>query len=429
MAMQSLSDHSSLILLIAILFTGLLSCSYLAWRLRKSRSQRPAAWLAALFLLFAAIPLQAWVRQILRHRAIDNPRTVAFQSLANAANPEARTTATASLFGPDASPAQVRNVQQEFGPDFAKAVGAWADSSPNTASTILALYPTEAAAARGFHGYLRYHGIPRDRTSDGHLGLLYDRPVGGRLFALRHRKLVGIWIADSDTSLRTAVQEAGIPLPAGSALNPPDAMPPGLWDRYADVFLLGPPCVVCLLFLLTRGLSWAGGEPPRAGTEPAPLQQLVSVLNSLNELSLPVRIRPADSPQEFIAEWRLDVPRWRHLAVANRIPRLRRIRLSLDADSHRVVGVEQTAEWCPEEPTGQPATDWRTNPWLVFFLRPLRRSPGIVYDAHGIPHTDTSARFEMRTTEFRDPLISVITRCGWEWRPLLSDRTKRGRGA
>lgn len=424
--MLRLTEHTSEITLITTLTLGLLCCSWLTWRLRNSRSKRPVAWLAAVFLLCAALPMQAWVRELLRNRAIDAPRTVAFQILADTAHPEARSAAVTSLFGTDASPAQLRNVQQEFGPDFAKALGAWADSGANTASTILALYATEADAARGFHGYLRYHGIPWDKTADGHLGLLRDRPVGGRLFALRHRKLVGIWMADSDTSLRAAVQESGITLPPDSVLNPPEARQTGLWDQHADVILLGPLFAVCLLFLCTRGLSWAGSEPPRAGTSPAPPQQLATFLERLNELSLPIRIRAADSPQEFIAEWRLDVPHWRHLAVANRIPRLRRIRLSLDPDSHRVVGLEQTAEWSPEEPTGQPATGWRTNPWLVFFLRPLRRSPGIVYDAHGVPHSDTSARFEMRTTEFRDPLISIVTRCGWEWRPLLSDRTKRG---
>jgi len=423
--MRRLAENTSLITLITLLILGLLSCCWLAWRLRKSRSKRPVTWLAAVFAVCAALPLQAWVRQLLRNRAIDAPRTVAFRALANTAHPEARTAAATALFGPDASPAQLRNVQQEFGPDFAKALGAWADSGVNTASTILALYPTEADATRGFHGYLRYHGIPRDRTADGHLGVLYDRPVGGRLFALRHRKLVGVCMADSDASLRTAVQESGITLPPGSALHPPDATPLGFWDKHADLILLGPLFGVCLLFLGTRGLSWAGSEPPRAGTTPAPPQQLATFLQRLNELSLPIRIRPAESPQEFIAEWRLDVPHWRHLAVANRIPRLRRIRLSLDPETHRVVGLEQTAEWSPEEPTGQPATDWRTNPWLVFFLRPLRRSPGIIYDAQGVPHSDTSARFEMRTTEFRDPLISIVTRCGWEWRPLLLERTKR----
>lgn len=424
--MLHLTEHTSQITLITLLILGILSCSWLAWRLRKSRSKRPVAWLAAVFLLCAVLPFQGWVRQLLRDRAIDAPRKAAFQALANTAHPEARTAAARALFGSDASPAQLRNVQQEFGPHFAKALGAWADSGVNTASTILALYPTEADATQGFHGYLRYHGIPRDKSADGHLGLLYNRPVGGRLFALRHRKLVGIWIADSDASLRTAVQESGITLPLGSALYPPEAAPPGFWERHADLVLLGPVILFGLLFLGTRGLSWAGGEPPRAGTTPAPPQQLATFLQRLNELSLPIRIRPAESPQEFIAEWRLDVPHWRHLAVANRIPRLRRIRLSLDPDSHRVVGLEQTAEWSPEEPTGQPATGWRTNPWLVFFLRPLRRPPGIVYDTHGVPHSDTSARFEMRTTEFRDPLISIVTRCGWEWRPLLSERTKRG---
>jgi hypothetical protein len=427
--MLRLTDHTSPILLLILLTLGVLSCSYLAWRLRKSRSKRPVVWLAGVVLLCASLPSQAWVRQILHHRAIDGPRITAFRALADPTQGEARTAATTALFGPDTSPAQLRNVLQEFGPDFANALGAWADSGVNTASTILALYPTEADAARGYHGYLRYHGIPRDRTSDGRFGLLHDRPTGGRRFVLRHRKLVGIWMADSDASLRVAVQESGITLPIGSALIPPDAKPPGLWDQYADLFVLGPPFTLGLMLLGTRGLSWAGGESPRAGTSPAPPQQLASSLNRLNELSLPIRVRPADSPNDFIAEWRLDVPHWRHLAVSNRIPKLRRIRLSLDPASHRVVAIEQTAEWSPEEPTGQPSTGWRTNPWLVFFLRPLRRSPGIVYDAHGVPHSDTSARFEMRTTEFRDPIISIITRCGWEWRPLLADRPKRGQRA
>lgn len=423
--MTRLTEHTSQVLLLVFLGLGLLSCSYLAWRLRKSRSKRPVIWLAGLFLLCAAIPFQAWVRHILRHRAIDGPRTAAFRSLAAPTPGEARTAATTALFGPDASPAQLRNVVQEFGPDFARAIGAWADSGVKTASTILALYPTEEAATSGYHGYLRYHGIPRDRTSDGSLGLLYDRPTGGRLFALRHRKLVGIWMADSDASLRTAVQESGITLPPGSALIPTETKPLGVWDQYGELLVIGPLFALGLMLLGTRGLSWAGGESPRPGTEPAPPQLLASSLNRLNDLSLPIRVRPANSPNDFIAEWRLDVPHWRHLAVANRIPKLRRIRLSLDPASHRVVGVEQTAEWSPEEPTGQPSTHWRTNPWLVFFLRPLRRSPGIVYDANGVPHSDTSARFEMRTTEFRDPIISIITRCGWEWRPLLADRTKR----
>lgn len=134
--MLRLTEHTSEITLITTLTLGLLCCSWLAWRLRKSRSKRPVAWLAAIFLLCAALPMQAWVRQILRNRAIDAPRTVAFQILADTAHPEARSAAVTSLFGADTSPAQLRNVQQEFGPDFAKALGAWADSSANTASTI-----------------------------------------------------------------------------------------------------------------------------------------------------------------------------------------------------------------------------------------------------------------------------------------------------
>lgn len=399
--------------LIAVLVTGSLASLLLATLLRHARSRRHAGWLLGLTLLIAAQPASRIVDEAIRARAIDHPRRVQFTGLRPNVEPGVRLKALRALFGEDADPDTLRDVRQEFGIAFAGASDAFATGAER-GGTILAQFPSRAAALAGYRGYLEYHGIPYDRTADGSLGVLVSRPAGGRLLALRHRQVVGVFSGATDEVLRGLVRETGIPLTKATALVG-EAPARG---RIADwVWLWTGFLALGGIVYVVRGLSWAASEPGKASVAPAGAEALARRLEGLNGAYLPVRIR-ATSPTELTAEWRLDQSTWLELATANRIPHLRRIRIRLDPSRQVARAFEEICPWTQGDRVEGKPTGWSLYPWLLFHRRERNTTPGVRFDAEGWPHSDPASRFTMDPSELRDPMIALITRAGWTWRPL-----------
>jgi len=199
--------------------------------------------------------------------------------------------------------------------------------------------------------------------------------------------------------------------PVGGAMGPllvRTLLPIGLWTALAVPWF-------------GRMASWAGATPAVAGAPPADAGTLRARLLALGGGSLPFTVTSGARPDELHVDWRYDdVPLTPALQVAGR-RRVHRIVLRLDEGRRRVRAQDQHAsfDWSAGAATAAASLDWRASRGITFFQVEHQSELGIGLEG-GRAVITPKGSYTFDLAELKAPVVAVVTRSGWEWRPVIA---------
>ena len=297
---------------------------------------------------------------------------------------------------------------------FGSAQAAHMIALPSDGSAIVARFASNEATEAAARKYARLAlGLWPDIGADGLRTAV--RPAGDVVkLALAGRSLVIVSGAD-ERSARKRLHALGAIAPAQS---PSDPASERYWLYRPGVL---PALVISLVllyvFVFFKGAAWAGAVPPVAHTLPVTAAELRQRLLAINSADVPMKLVAEDSEQRLVAIWRFADARWLDLARARRMRYDQRVILTFDPAAHVVRVTEQLTRFDADAGLGGASLEWRTMRGVTFFHTERGRVFGLQFDANGRPQprVDYAWRFDAR--EMKAPLIDVVTRAGWQWRP------------
>lgn len=285
---------------------------------------------------------------------------------------------------------------------------------PPDGSAIVARFINHEAAEAAAREYARLAlGLWPDIGADGLRTAV--RPAGDVVkLALTGRTLVIVSGAD-ERSVTKRLHALGAIEPAQAPSDPGSER---YWLYRPGVL---PALVIALVllyvFVFFKGAVWAAAVPPVAGASPVPEAELRQRLLAINAADVPFKLVVEDGEQRLVAIWRFADARWLDLARARRMRYDQRVMLTLDPATHVVRVTEQLTRFDADAGVGGASLEWRTMRGITFFHIERGRVFGLQFDAsgHPLPQLDYTWRFDAQ--EMKAPLIDVVTRAGWQWRP------------
>jgi hypothetical protein len=284
---------------------------------------------------------------------------------------------------------------------------------PPAGSAIVARFTNASAAKNAAQDYARqalgiWPQIGRDglRTA--------ARPAGDIVkLALAGRTLVIV----SDANERTAAKR----LHALGAIAPGQATSDPGSERY---WLYRPGVLPGLVFALLaayvfaffKGAAWASSIPAVADTQPMAVEELRLRLLAIDSADAPLTITSEEGGR-LVATWRFADARWLDLARARQMRYVARVILEPDARSSVVRVTEQLTRFDASAGMGGASVEWRTQRGITFFHVERGREFGLQFDASGRPQPKLDYTWRFDAQEMKAPLIDVVTRAGWQWRP------------
>jgi hypothetical protein len=94
-----------------------------------------------------------------------------------------------------------------------------------------------------------------------------------------------------------------------------------------------------------------------------------------------------------------------------------RVVLDLDAEANVVRVTEQMTRFDGSAGVGGASVEWRTLRGVTFFQVERGRVFGLQFDEHGRPQPQLDYAWRFDAQELKAPLIDIVTRAGWQWRP------------
>jgi hypothetical protein len=171
-------------------------------------------------------------------------------------------------------------------------------------------------------------------------------------------------------------------------------------------------------WVFLRLASWAASHPARPGVPVQSETQLRQRLLQLDRQGLPFTVRPGDTPQELIVEWRHADATWLDLMRLRRVNRVLRYRLRLDEERAQVRVREFQAAFDASAGLGGADLAYRASWGISFFQRQTETGLGLQI-RDGKPTGELAHAWRFDIDEMRLPLVEVITGAGWEWRQVL----------
>lgn len=321
----------------------------------------------------------------------------------------------AAVFGPNADATLASDLRAAGAAlPFADAEAAQMVMLPPDGTAIVARFGNAAAAENAAHEYARQAlGFWPEIGADGLRTAL--RPAGDVVkLALVGRTLAVVSGADD----RSAVKR----LLALGAIAPADApSDPGsenYWLYRPGVLpALAAALVAIYVFAFFRGAVWASAVPSVPHVEPVSEAELLARLLAIAGPDVPFTITAAEDGRRLVATWRFADARWLDLARARSMRYVARVVLDLDAGANVVRVTEQLTRFDGSAGLDGASLEWRTERGVTFFQIERGRVFGLQFDENGRPkpQLDYAWRFDAR--ELKAPLIDVVTRAGWQWRP------------
>lgn len=401
---------------------------------RLGASLRPVYWFAGFFALIGVPQFLAHFYFAVSALNQERPRLIALQNLGADSPAETRQESARLLFGADAQSDLIIDARPAFGDALATAEIARFASLPGGESVLLARFPGYSAAEKAWVDYLRYTGLNTlGGKGDSQRGYVVTRPVGDRAYALHIDNMLGVWTGPDDGAIRARMIAGGFKIPrnapldalspSNAAINEPRASP----SRDGSVTSISTPYIVAgiaaylivVVLYFFRGSAWASGSSPRRNARPISATELAAQLEALNALDIPFRIDQGTRDHELTATWRYADAKWIDLARVRGLRRIHRISLHLDASDHTVRATDSFArfDWSAGRDGAQ--IDWKTATGITFVHYEHSRVFGLQFDAQGKPTPSLSYAYTFNVQEMKTPLIELITRSGWTWRPVL----------
>ncbi|MES2605742.1 MAG: hypothetical protein V4603_12455 [Pseudomonadota bacterium] len=409
--------------------------------------------LAITIALFAGISLLLTLMAVLMRSAGTSPRPIVFMAilmlplvstflmaaLVNARSPGTQAVATfelplrdghfadrAALFGADIPEAQIRDAKAVFPEFFGEAEVAELGIVGTGETVVAAQFPDAAAAQRAAQFSWEVFQITntsgdekrgwrgkRERNSD-YIEMLL---TGRHLF---------FWTAL--TKEAAASRRAASTLPTGLTANSSNGSIPLFASLQPLTRLMQPTgmkvggillMVALYVAWFFKGAAWASSAPAIAGVPVQTTSELTRQLEGINVLDVPFSVERGTQPNEFIATWRYADAKWVDYARVHGLRRTFRIRLVLDESGHTVRTTDYVASYDWSAGMEGARIEWHATLGIVFFQSEQQRVYGLQLDENGRFTPELSYAYQFNLDEMKAPLITAITRAGWNWRPTI----------
>ncbi|TDU28689.1 hypothetical protein DFR24_3064 [Panacagrimonas perspica] len=218
---------------------------------------------------------------------------------------------------------------------------------------------------------------------------------------------------------RDAAKPAPVAAPKSSGLVTAPGDPLGLerhWPRWLAGMVLYTLVIVLFFF---RASSIATTYGPDAGVATRPAALLKAQLLALNRADLPIKVSPAERPDEVLVDWRFDDATWLDLARVRHVNRVFRYRLRLDESDHTVRVLEYSASFDVSAGwDGTASLNFQAQRGITFFERSSETVFGLQLGRKpGQPPLHYTWRFDV--DEMRIPLRETVTASGWTWKQVM----------
>jgi hypothetical protein len=292
-------------------------------------------------------------------------------------------------------------------------------------TVLVAQFATDEQAERAGAVYHRGYGL-HNTSGDDVNGWRATRMQGDFIEMLRTGRQLFVWsgLTPEAAAARRAASDLEVQFP-NLKPTPRPALFPSLKpiaDFFAPVFrqVLGVGLLVLLYTIwFFKGSSWAASTPAVTGTKPVSEHELVSRLMSINDLDVPFTISHGASPNELIADWRYADAKWIDLAGAHGMRRTFRVRFTLDESAHTARATDFIAEWDVSAGRGGASIKWKAATGIVFFQKEQQSVVGLQIDDQGRFKPTLSYAYKFDLNEMKSPIVTTITRAGWNWRPTV----------
>jgi hypothetical protein len=279
---------------------------------------------------------------------------------------------------------------------------------------IVARFKDVAAATEGAQAYATQAiGLWPKIGSDG--TRTATRPAGD---------IVKLVVAGRTVVVATGADEAT----AGQHLRALRAISPGkpvVTEAARRYWLYQPGVLPAIIFLLVlvyvavffRGSSWAAAVAPDPNvTRALGAAELAERVIAIDRSDTPFAVT-RESDGSITVAWRFADARWLDLARAHRLRAEHRLRLTFDEATRTVSVTEQQTRFSGDGGAGRLNLSWSQSWGITLFEVQHGRVFGLQFDEHGrpLPKLDYAYRFDVR--EMKAPLIDIVTRNGWTWRP------------
>ncbi len=321
----------------------------------------------------------------------------------------------AAVFGPGVDVTLGSDVRTTGGTlPFGNADAAHMVVVPPDGSAIVARFPSSSGAESAAREYARQAlGLWPEIGADGLRTA--TRPAGDVVkVALAGRTLV-IVSGTNEGALGKRLQTLGAIAPAQA---PSDLGSENYWLFRPGVL---PALLVVLIlayvFAFFKGAAWAGTVPAVASAQPVTPAELRQRLLAIDSVNVPLTITDEDNGQRLVATWRFADARWLDLARARSMRYVARLILELDPSAPVVRVTEQMTRFDADAGMGGASIEWRTLRGITFFQTERGHVFGLQFDANGRPQPKLDYAWRFDAQEMKAPLIDIVTRAGWQWRP------------
>ncbi len=422
---SALSANPGLVAALALLGSGSLLLAFmglLMWR--SGVSPRPVIFVAGLYLL---VTLPFLAGQLVQARAPALPP----QAVGGAGGTDLFDD-RGKLFGPDVI---AHDAMGRLPGILDEAERAEAGVVMNGSTVLVARFADQAAARRAAAAYRRGFQVA-DTSGDETHGWSGRRMQGDFVELLAAGRYLFVWsgLNKVGCAARRAASDIGAYVHYEELAAPPLLFP--ALEPLAKLFEPLPVKLGGVLLLVGlysawffKGASWAAAVPPTSGVLAVSAGDLGARLLAINDLDVPFDVSKGEGPGVLFADWRYADAKWVDLAGASGLKRTFRIRLVLDEASHAVRATDYAASFDWGAGRGRAELRWQALIGLVFFQRERQTVLGFQLDPSGRPEPTLAYTYRFDLNEMKSPLIDIVTRSGWSWRPTILPTSLFGRSS
>jgi len=170
-----------------------------------------------------------------------------------------------------------------------------------------------------------------------------------------------------------------------------------------------------------RVASWAAQVPAVPVIEPVAAETLMQRLLDINEQNVPYTIKRGSHPNEIVVDWRYADAKWLDLMRIHGMSKGYRLVLRFDEGARNVRAQDRYAsfDWSAGRGPDLINLNWNMSLGITFFEYRHERVFGLQFK-DGKPTFDLSYAYTFDLNELKQPMIEIIRRSGWNFRPVIT---------
>ena len=172
-------------------------------------------------------------------------------------------------------------------------------------------------------------------------------------------------------------------------------------------------------FIFGRVASWAVQVPAVPGIRPVAAEALTQRLLSINEQDVPYTIKRGKHRNELIVDWRYADAKWLDLMRLHGMSKGYRLVLHFDEGARNVRAQDRYAPFDWSAGPDLLSLNWQISLGVTFYEYQHERVFGLQF-RDGKPTFDLSYAYTFNLNEMKQPMIEIIRRSGWNFRPVIT---------